>query len=452
MAKAETRPEPVEKALTAILNAKPIDWDAFDAKLMEYENINALSEGNEDTALTNFINYYEFYHNGELMSEVIRHFLRCGYDVSANNGKNGILALRALCWSSYDRYVLDAARVLLQAGALTGMPDSEIVNTGKENVSEVLDSILWRISGAWTPDRDYLVANVFEAFYCMVKAYEAGKEDYASVETMFFCIGKTLTDVCFVGEDGLTPPRAPGDVYHFSGSLIFRFSDRPLVVSRYLDMVVNPLEAEEYKTELHPAEGALSTFIGCRLRQIEYLNSNVCYLEFDNGQRILFTNHADKDRKRVGMFEIAEAADYAPDALHVDAVFKAKGSVYSSSCNEYDEPTLALSDGSSTYILHTPDTETEHRYLKCLKCSAAFAAAYCEKLPVSVIGDPKCCRDDQGIRAMRYPCGAGYLYVQASSYGKGVIFCLSTAKLAPEANIGYDESRLLHMGFVVQKK
>lgn len=49
------------------------------------------------------------------MPAAVQHFLNAGYDVLANDGRNGVLALKQLRRTSYDKYIHDAAKVHLDA-------------------------------------------------------------------------------------------------------------------------------------------------------------------------------------------------------------------------------------------------------------------------------------------------------------------------------------------------
>lgn len=144
--------------LSAITDQTPIDWDAFDSVLKGLEDINAYDEHDEETILSEFIMDGEFYKRGSILADVVRHFLACGYDVSANDGLNGGLALHALCWSSYDHYVLEAAKVLMNAGAPVKYRTSG--DDPNEEPECLLGSISWKISGAWMADKDYAWANI----------------------------------------------------------------------------------------------------------------------------------------------------------------------------------------------------------------------------------------------------------------------------------------------------
>ena len=84
--------------LSAITEKIPIDWAAFDSVLMGLEDINAYDEHYEEPILSEFIMDGDFYKRGFILADIVRHFLACGYDVSANNGLNGGLALHSLCW------------------------------------------------------------------------------------------------------------------------------------------------------------------------------------------------------------------------------------------------------------------------------------------------------------------------------------------------------------------
>lgn len=54
---------------------------------------------------------------GESMIKVIRFFLNHGFDVNRNDGRHGAQALNSLTLSSFDRYMIDATKMLLDADA-----------------------------------------------------------------------------------------------------------------------------------------------------------------------------------------------------------------------------------------------------------------------------------------------------------------------------------------------
>lgn len=269
--------------LSAITDQTPIDWDAFDSVLKGLEDIDAYDEHDEETILSEFIMDGEFYKRGFILADVVRHFLACGYDVSANDGLNGGLALHSLCWSSYDHYVLEAAKVLMNAGAPVKYRTSG--DDPNEEPECLLGSIGWKISGAWMVDKDYAWANILEAYYAMTEANIAGK-DYNAIDNYFACIGKPLTAVSAINVGGKPALYDEGAVSVYSEPLILWFENKPLVVSCYTDFVVNPVYADDKKNDLADVTTAFSSLIGTTLKEVQYIGATICYFEFSNGKRL----------------------------------------------------------------------------------------------------------------------------------------------------------------------
>ena len=287
--------------LSAITDQTPIDWDAFDSVLKGLEDINAYDEHDEETILSEFIMDGEFYKRGFILADVVRHFLACGYDVSANDGLNGGLALHSLCWSSYDHYVLEAAKVLMNAGAPVKYRTSG--DDSNEEPECLLGSIGWKISGAWMVDKDYAWANILEAYYAMTEANIAGK-DYNTIDNYFACIGKPLTAVSAINVGGKPALYDEGAVSVYSEPLILWFENKPLVVSCYTDFVVNPVYADGKKDDLADVTTAFSSLTGTTLKEVQYIGATICYFEFSNGKRLFFAGRDIGDGKRVGTFDI----------------------------------------------------------------------------------------------------------------------------------------------------
>lgn len=156
--------------LAKIAATRPVCWDSFDAVLSDIEDINIhFKDVDDETVLSEFLSYADFYKMGQDMPAAVQHFLNAGYDVHANGGRNGVLALQELCWTSYDKYVIDAAKVLLDAGSPTSFePDCTL---SSDDESDVLSAIGWKLSGALAIDKDYEWANILTAYQNMIEAY-----------------------------------------------------------------------------------------------------------------------------------------------------------------------------------------------------------------------------------------------------------------------------------------
>ena len=216
--------------LCKIISAKTVDWDRFDLALRTISDINVSYDG--DTILS------ELYHDcpdGTVLVEVTKRFLKNGYDVSANNGLNGSQCLHNLCWATFDRYILDAAKLLLAVGARTDLP----LDMDEENSSEdsgVKGSISWRLGGDWV-EGDYTIANIFEAYWEVVEACEAGK-DFQAISVFDECVDETLARVDLIPTGENCSVVQYGPLSLFDGQLVMWFGSKPLVVSKYIDFVI----------------------------------------------------------------------------------------------------------------------------------------------------------------------------------------------------------------------
>lgn len=287
--------------LPKITKCDPIDWSAFDNVLSSIEDINIFDEEYEETILTEFILNGDFYLRGEAMTEAIRHFLSNGYDVLANEGRNGGLALSALCWSSYDRYILDSAKILLNAGAPVEYKSMDDDFDGESR--GVLGSIGWKLSGAWSVDKDYIWANILETYYTIVEAYAAG-EDYNSINCYLDCIGSRLNSVSKIKDENSDSIEKDASKSKFLDCLVMWFDDKPLVIRKYIDFVIDPVYAAKNKDSFVDVGCDFSAVMGATLVDIRYIDSNICYFDFDNGYRIRFASHRVSNKNRIGVFKI----------------------------------------------------------------------------------------------------------------------------------------------------
>lgn len=287
--------------LSIITKKTPIDWCAFDSVLKNLENINGYDDQNEETILSEFMLEGDFYKRGMVLPDVVRHFLSCGYDVSANDGLNGGLALNSLCWASYDPYILDAAKMLMNAGAPVCYRTSD--DDPEDEPKGLLGAISFKISGAWELDEDAAFANILEAYYAMTEANIAGR-DYNSIENYSACLGKPLTSVYVIGVNGKTALQEEGEDWIYSEPLVLWFEDKPLVASCYTVFVVNPVYTDDKKDDFADATTVFSALVGASLEKIEYTSATACYFEFSNGKQLCFASRDAGSGERVGTFAI----------------------------------------------------------------------------------------------------------------------------------------------------
>ena len=413
--------------LTSVIDKDSIDWTEFDRVLNEIDDINAFDEKYEETILAEFLNTADFYHNGVNMPEAIKQFLRHGYDVGANNGSNGGLALSSLCWSSYDCNILEAAKVLLDAGAPVIYESAD--DDPEDEPSGVLGSIGWKLSGAWAVDKDYDWANILEAYYTMVEAHIAG-EDYKSIACHQECLGRQLTKVEATNATGFDDH---GAIKKFADRFVIWFGEKPLVVSPYTEFVVNPVWVTKNNQMLVNSNALFSEIIGATLIEIRYIDSTFCYFVFDNGYRLFFASQDVGDRKRIGTFELRKTQDDKLCVADVEYIACRSGRSYAERVVDYEEEAVIFFEKDVATVL-CPSVGDYGKHSICtIRCSADLLADYTRKL---VLHSPESVQEyyeQDTVTAMKIRCGDKYLYLKTTDYYE-IELKVSTIEYDPSEN------------------
>lgn len=400
--------------LSAITDQTPIDWDVFDSVLKGLEDINFYDDQYEETILSEFIMDGNFYNRGTILADIVRHFLSCGYDVSANEGLNGGLVLHALCWSSYDRYILDAAKVLMNAGAPVKYRTRD--DDPNEEPEGLLGSISWKLSGAWMVDKDYAFANTLEAYYAMTEANIAGK-DFNTIDNYFACIGKPLTAVSAVKNGDTFSLQNEGVLSVYAEPLVMWFGDKPLVVSCYTDFVVNPVYVDDKKNELCDCTSVFTSIVGATLKEVQYIGTTICYFEFSNGQRLFFASRDIGNRKRVGTFEIRSNGNAVDiEHLNIECICGINGTTFASTVTDYSESAIALFCDDAAYLLYLcPGNGNKYRFGIC-SCSKELLKEYARQYPLKNHSQISCIFEQDNLQAIRIDYPEGYFYMLATEY------------------------------------
>lgn len=434
--------------LSAITDRTPIDWDAFDSVLNGLEDINAYDEQYEETFLSELIMAGGYYSRGAILADIVRHFLSCGYDVSANEGLNGGLALNSLCWSSYDRHILDAAKVLMNAGAPVNFRTND--DDPDEEPEGLLGCIGWKLSGAWVVDKNFAFANTLEAYYAMAKASLSGK-DYSSIEHYFTCIGRSLTAVSALKYGDTVSLRSEGPLCVYNDPLVMWFGDKPLVVGCYPDFVVNPVYVDDKKANLSDVSAVFSPLIGATLQEIRYISSAVCYLEFSNGKRLFFAGRNIDDEKTVGSFEILPVSNNADiEHLNIICLCGTNGRSFASTVTDYTEDVIALFCDDASYLLYLrPVTADKYQFCLC-PCPAELLTDYSRQYPLKTPIKISCMYEKNHLQAIRLDCPEGHLYMRATEFNE-IKLQLSDTLYDPLESGDLPRMNGKHMEFVKRK-
>lgn len=429
--------------LSAFTDRTPIDWDALDSVLKGLEDINFYDGQYEETILSEFIMDGNFCNRGFILTDVVRHFLACGYDVAANDGLNGALALHSLCRSSFDQHILEAAKVLMNAGAPVNFGNCD--DDPNEEPSGLLESIGWELSGAWMVDKDYAWANTLEAYYAMTEAYIADK-DYNSIDNYSACIGKPLTAVSAIKKGDTLFLQEEGVLSVYAEPIIMWFADKPLIISCYTDFVVNPVYADDKKNELCDVTGSFSSVIGATLKEVQYIGTTICYFEFDNGQRLFFASRDIGNRKRVGTFEIRVKGNTVNvENLKIESICGINGTTFASAVTDYEENAIALFCDGATYLLYLCSGSGNKYKFGICSCSKELLKEYARQYPLKNHSHISCFYEQDNLQAIRIDYPEGHLYMLATEYD--IELQLNNRLYDPLTNSGLSCTDGTHMEF-----
>lgn len=391
--------------LSSIITEDTIDWVRFDSVLSSLPNINAIYD--KDTILS------ELYHecpDGTVLVEITKRFLAQGYDVNENEGLNGSQCLHNLSWATFDKYILDAAKLLLEAGARTDIPlDADSDNSEGKGVKA---SISWRLGGDWV-EGDYTIANIFEAYWEIIEAFEAGK-DYHLICGFEDCIGETLNRVDFIPAANNSAVRKSNQVSFFDGQLVLWFGSKPLVISKYIDFVVNPIAVEHNKDSLICVDTSFETLLHARLNQFVFIDQCIAQLIFDNGQSLLLssTDYRDEDHRQ-GIFEIRTIpTDVDILKKQISRLALMPGKLYSDTCRHYDEASVALICDEEAFLLHEyPEGYSDSHEIRIVECSKQLISSFKRSVALPELIPDEAFPRNGKLAAIRMRSGTRYLYL-----------------------------------------
>lgn len=171
---------------------------------------------------------------GESMIAVICFFLENGFDVHAHNDKNGAQCLFALTWSTYDRYMIEAAKLLLDAGA-KNIPVGEI----DDDTPQI--AVATKASYTGTCLHDHPTENIFEAMYLMYEAANQGKP-YSGIDSYETAKGAKIRKVFLACDNQISKDNPffsidePTSKHSncFKGQLYFVYDNGALIIDEYI--------------------------------------------------------------------------------------------------------------------------------------------------------------------------------------------------------------------------
>lgn len=242
----------------------PYDYTRLEALLYAGADINAFNEYNETLLSETILNDFSNDENGPALLEYIRFMLNHGFDVTMNNGAHGGETLINLVYVACNPYMVEAARMLLNAGA-----DSAYV----DDHEDVRDWYLTKSGDEAVNYNDYEASAVYATIAEMMWLQQHHR-DFNTVQMYTAAIGKTVENI-YICDDRWNPAsfhsaaESPIDATPaliFTGSVILTCGSLPLSVSHSLDIMVNPNDIAENKVSLHET---FADVIGETIEQIQ---------------------------------------------------------------------------------------------------------------------------------------------------------------------------------------
>lgn len=199
-------------------------------------------------------------YDGRYLPEIVRFFLANGFDVTLDHQRFGADCLRNLSWSSYDRYILDATKLLLSAGASYTYED--------EDQESVIEWIGTKASLSTHTDGNAASALLFCTMWDILDAHRKG-EDYTKIDSCLCCIGEKINQVLAskkpttVTVEEILPS---GEIILCDQELHLICGEQPLRISNYAEIAVDPRGI--HNPDLIDVSTHFSSIIGKKIENI----------------------------------------------------------------------------------------------------------------------------------------------------------------------------------------
>lgn len=170
---------------------------------------------------------------GRAMCSIIRFFLEHGFDVKKNDGCFGAQCLYALTLSTFDRSMITATKMLLDAGAVNRTISSSSDSTPSDDMETECDY-------QDMSDGDHALANIYAAVCQIYSAVENG-QPYSGIDSYEAAAGQTVHRVLAL-HDGNGPVffrmNLPGFSKEncYTATLYFELDSGMLVTTQYADL------------------------------------------------------------------------------------------------------------------------------------------------------------------------------------------------------------------------
>lgn len=280
----------LEEELKNCLEQYPPDFDGARELLQKGADINAADYyGDVDTLLSEIICGYPAFtamnpcedciggedcdsceyrgarYDSSYMPKIIEFFLENGYDVMRGDGLYGALALFSLCYSSYDKTIIDAAKILLDAGA-------DPLFVIEDDVTPLNTAGICTSAGI-AVDNSLELECLFWILCDILEAKTKG-EPYTGIQWNDVVIGKRIDRVysCAKQEENAIYDVTMGEHHYsnvFKDDIVLECEGIPLRVTHYCHAYVNPYQLPDESAKVD-VSGYMNGIIGKRIKEFHF--------------------------------------------------------------------------------------------------------------------------------------------------------------------------------------
>lgn len=253
---------------------------------------------------------------GESMCAIIRFFIAHGFDVNKCDGCFGAQCLWALTLSTFDRYMIDATKLLFDAGA----KNRSISPTSEDEYETPWSFISAEGSYQGICEHDHSQSNLYEAIYQIYQAIEDGRA-YDGIDLYEQAVGKKIQKVLVEKEDekdiffsmNLTEFKKENC---FTRNLYFVYDGGVLITTQYAEFWTDTIlpdkeliDVTEYFEKIKGQEIKGFTFDNKVVEKDRTRYSQpITIIEMESGYKIRFSiNFGEvKEDERAAFFEILD--------------------------------------------------------------------------------------------------------------------------------------------------
>lgn len=236
-------------------------------------------------------------HLGPSMCAIIRFFLAHGFDVSKCDGCYGAQCLLALTHSTYDRFMIEGTKLLLDAGA----KNRTVSPTSTDADDTPLGCISAEGSFQGIVEHRHSSANIYQAIYQIYQAIEGGKS-YGGIDSYEIAVGKKIQKVLVEKKDGqpiffsMDLPGFQKD-HCFTQPLYFVYEGGALITTQYADFWtdtvlpnIDLVDVSEYFEGI--VGNVIQRFVYDHrsvIKGTDHYGQPITTIEMDSGHRIRFS-------------------------------------------------------------------------------------------------------------------------------------------------------------------